>query len=141
MTWLIQGLATPQPDGVAVAFSTASPYEPGSLRAYAQGQKIGLDCVVEVDPSTGAFSVPLAEPLTSGWRLEVVYVDPSAPDGILADQIRVEIDAAPLEVVISSATIRADILDDEKTITAVLDVETITADIFETDTITVELCP
>jgi len=140
MTWLKQGAASPQPDGVETSFATPSPYEEGSLRVYINGQKLGLDCVFEVDPEAGVFDVPLAEPLNSGWLLEVVYVDPFAPDGIFADQIRVDLEDATISATISSATIRADILGVDDPITAVLEAVTITAELDVDDTLTVELC-
>ena len=141
MSWFEQDLPAPQPDGVATLFALSGPYEPGSLRVYAQGQKLGLACILETDPEGGIFTVDTPEPLSDGWLLEVAYIDPSAPDGILADQIFVVIPSDPIGVALEVAPITADVLEDDA-ITARIDLDAITAVLDIDEPITVEIdCP
>lgn len=137
MSWLMQEQPTPQPDGVATTFSLTGAYVLGSLRVYLQGQKVLSACVVEDDNLSGIFSLDLDEPASDGWTLEVVYIDPSAPVGVFADQLRVELAGAPLEATIDQATVRADIntgidlavMLSSKTIRADIDAQTLDVEI------------
>jgi hypothetical protein len=62
-------------NGANTAFTTPTPYSPGSLRVIHNGQLLEIDCAEEVSPSAGTWTWLDPQPPRPGDTVTVLYDD------------------------------------------------------------------